>query len=260
MRMVGGAAVAASALLAGCASVAPRPWTDNPSGSSLASLVVDRVVCEIRHAQDYPALQDQNYIAAAVLTLKAEDAGSITPALSFIHPRAVEGTSNTLGIGGELSQTRARRFTQSFIVDARTIQAAAGCENTRGAELTGDLRLSEIAHAGLHLLDGQAMGVTWADDEGKKLDHPEFAAMIEFVIKRSVNGGPAIVRKKFEGPGGASLLAVSRTDTDTLDIAFSPAAADLARGVTAEGAKEKAVKSARSLLNTQILRDINPRR
>lgn len=226
IRPAGAAAVAVSMLLSACAGVPTLDIGARESARQTVSQVIDHIACEIAKADQKQFLDSYGYIATIQLTMKAEDAGGATPSLNFINPLRVAGTSQTTSIGGELSRTRLRTYTQTFSVVIKKIEETRACKPGKPANaLAGDLGINDVISAGVGSIDDHKPIIISAPvGDSVPLGIGAFGSNIQFTLKRSINGGPTWIRTHFRGPnGGNGLFNLSRTDTDILYIAFAPA-------------------------------------
>ena len=266
-------AAAACALLCtvACAGV-PRMQeiSQHPNSSREVTAIVRHVLCEVARARDVslstpatlPNARSLNeYYVAYNLSIRVEDSAALTPALNWIDPLSVGGTSAVTSVGGELSRGRLRTFVQSATIQVKQISTgeycpAVGAEQPRVEnELAGSLGLVDVVTSGLEairtlpaaprpLQETTAAPAPPATDKPSPVagaarpaasvkDPPSsiagatstmaFGSTIQFAYRRALNGARQMNRTSFRGPSGSSgLFGGSRTDTDQLIIGFAP--------------------------------------
>jgi hypothetical protein len=219
--------VSSALLLCGCSTVPVlslnKPIEGNNQGK--VTRTIDHIACELAKVKEaHPAFA--RYAAAAQLTIKIENSGGISPSLDFIKPLAKEGTSRTIGIGASYAQGSAKTFTQNFVFITEGLTSSDCRTADDPFAMAGDLGLEEVVVAGLNAVSDDQGGVKWASwSKGDIATASEFGSTITFTTTLAANGGPTLVKKKFEGFGGGDgLLNASHLGTDTLVIAFAPVA------------------------------------
>jgi hypothetical protein len=208
-------------LLGGCAAVVPNfDIPANESGPTIKS-ISRRITCELaglieRDNRLRSALLIADIDVALQLNLTVNDTGGVSPSLSYISgPFA-------FGLGGTLSQSREQNFTQKFYYSLRTLQQEAYYAATQNSDLAtcwatdtnlaGELGLRKTVE-----LAFTAQHVAW---DSKLADDGAFGGYVNFVVTKSVNGGPTWTLTSFTGPG-SNLGSFSEVNTDKLTFAFA---------------------------------------
>jgi hypothetical protein len=225
--------------------------------SVTVSDIMDEVACELAASQALAAeagkTSDQrHFIATANLLLQVDESAGVTPNVSSITPYAVSGTNLTASLGAELTSTKQRTFSSTFVIDVSALNdpAAGGFDRktacravttptsttmtraSRGhgaTRLEGDLGLEDIINAGVQSFDARRYVVDWAGKDGSlgasAKNMPSFGSTIQFTLRKSISSfGPTWTLRRFKGPssGNAGLVNGFHTDTNKLVITFAP--------------------------------------
>ena len=260
MKRFTAAALAAALALSGCAGV-PQVGLDMKSAAATGipqsvtvSDIMDEVACELvaSKALAGETVNHRHFIATANLLLQVDESAGVTPNLNSISPYAVSGTNLTTSLGAELTSTKQRTFSSTFVIDVSALQDAAhggfdpktACRSVTTAtsatatraspgngatRLEGDLGLEDIINTGVQSFETRHYVVDW-DEENSDLgsdqkNTPSFGSTIQFTLRKSIsNLGPTWTLRRFKGPGGgnAGLVNGSHTDTNKLVITFAP--------------------------------------
>lgn len=209
-------------LVAGCATVVPNfDIPVNEYGPTIHS-ISRRVSCELvqlieRGDGISDALLGDDIDVAVQLNLTVNDAGGLSPSLTYSN------VPFAFGVSGTLSQSREQNFTQKFYYSLRALRKEAQvvkqtmngdlakCWDT-DTNLSGELgfrKTVELAFTSQHV------------DWGKKLsDDGVFGGYVNFVVTKSVSGGPTWTLTNFTGTG-SNLGSLSEVNTDKLTFAFA---------------------------------------
>jgi hypothetical protein len=220
-RVLARASVLSAVFLSGCASVVPNfdipVDEDGPTIHSISRRVTCELVQLIERGDGISdALLGDDIDVAVQLNLTVNDGGGISPSLTY------SAAPFAFGLGGTLSQAREQNFTQKFYYSMRALRKEARAERNLGGDLSecwpidtnlaGELglrRTVELAFTSQHV------------DWGKKLsDDGVFGGYVNFVVTKSVNGGPTWTLTSFTGPG-SNLGSFSEVNTDKLTFAFA---------------------------------------
>jgi hypothetical protein len=221
-----------AANLAGCAV----PAFDVPydkTGSPTAYSIVKRIECELADLvrkdengtyiyQQAPFLINEDYDAAAIISLEVNDTGGLTPAVSAISPFTA-ATSFAFSAGGTLQEARDQTFTENlyfsmstFISNLKRDPEAYQCVPT-DTNLSGNLGIKNIVDLASR---SPYTDSTQTLTGGKGV----FGGTVQFTVTEGISAtGPTWTLTHFTGPGG--LVGLSHVNTDKLTIAFGPAPA-----------------------------------
>lgn len=234
---------------------------------SETALILNEVVCEIMGTgANFSTLQENKYFIVVQLLRKAEDSTGLTPSLNFIDPLDIAGTSQTAVIGGEITNGRLRQFNLNFVIEASELKAESCDQAGRNASaggLSGNIGLADVIAAGLDS-KLQPPGVLYATLDGKNYSKsPVFGSTVQFTLKRAINGGPTWTKVNFKGPNGANgLVNTGRTETNQLQIAFSPIPVpkgdkSLMTMIEIDANKFAALREAQQLIQQMTLQNLN---
>jgi hypothetical protein len=220
------AALSLFSSLSGCAV----PQFDVPQsrvGLPTARSIVSRIECELLDMvrddrEGDPAslhrlfLLNGDYEVEAILSLDVNDAGGLSPSLSYIDP--LKGaTSFVFGANATLSETREHNFTENLQFSFRDLFVRWKADNRlfscpeAETNLAGELGLKQFVAlaASSHNLD-ESIGL------GSK---GPFGGSVQFIVTKNLSAiGPTWTLTHFKGPGGAAL---SEINTDKLTVAFA---------------------------------------
>lgn len=208
-------------LLSNCAAVVPNfDIPSNEYGPTIKS-ISRRVTCELaglieRNDGLSSALLIDDVVVAVQLNLTVNDTGGVSPSLSYINgPFA-------FGLGGTVSQSREQNFTQKFYYSIRSIKKEADDFKSMGGNLADcwatDTNLA--GELGLRRTVELAFTSQHVDWDKKLADDGVFGGYVNFVVTKSVNGGPTWTLTSFTGPG-SNLGSLSEVNTDKLTFAFA---------------------------------------
>ncbi|WFU42150.1 hypothetical protein QA640_06615 [Bradyrhizobium sp. CB82] len=211
-----------SAILSGCASVVPNfdipSDQDGPTIHSISRRVSCELVQLIERGDAVSAiLLGDDMDVAVQLNLTVNDTGGLSPSLSYAN------APFAFGLGGTLSQSREQNFTQKYYYSTRALQKEAAEVRKLGGNLAecwptdtnlaGELGLRRTVELAL---TGQ--NIAW--DKKLSDDGGVFGGYVNFVVTKSVNGGPTWTLTSFTGPG-SNLGSFSEVNTDKLTFAFA---------------------------------------
>jgi hypothetical protein len=222
----------------GCAAIPSQfdvPYSN--SGVPLANSIVQRVRCELAELvrddikPEYnrrATLMEYDYHASMLLSLDANETGSLTPSLSF--PYSVI----SLNITPSIKSSRQDQINYNLKYSMRDIYdqwkrdpASFLCPDPN-TNLSGNLGIREKVSSALNLDD--LAYTTEAQPTGGI-----FSGIINFTATKSIDqAGPTWTLTHFTGPG--PLMSASRVNTNTLTFGF-------AGGVNANKPYTKSVRS-----------------
>jgi hypothetical protein len=242
--------VGACAGVPGLDEISSAQATTDPNRRTEINVIVDQIRCEVGRARAVmqqraqaagQASEFEEFWVAYSLTVKISDEGALTPSVSVIHPLPAASTSESNTLGGAARRTRTRSFTHSGSFPVTDVGLCM--EDVGRSDLTSDLGLTEVVATGISALNQLPRPAISSEASGSPkppasyggLGVPSFASTIEFVESGSINGGRQITRVRYRGPSGSNgLFALSRTDTNTLNIAFARGSGGAARALEEE--------------------------
>jgi hypothetical protein len=192
------------------------------SGVPLANSIVQRIRCELAELvrddikptyNRRPTLLEYDYHASMLLSLDANETGSLTPSLNFPYSVVSFNVTPSLKTSRQDQINYNLKYSMRDIYDQwRKNPASFACPDPN-TNLAGNLGIREKVSSALNLDD--LAYTTEAQPTGGI-----FSGIINFTATKSINqAGPTWTLTHFTGPG--AFLSASQVNTDKLTFGFA---------------------------------------
>ncbi|WP_289016290.1 hypothetical protein [uncultured Methylobacterium sp.] len=192
------------------------------TGVPLANSVVQRIRCELAELVQDEALPlynrratllEYDYYASMLLSLDANDTGSLTPSLTFPHSGFSFNVTPSLKLSRQDQINYSLRYSMREIYDQwKQDKRRFACPDP-DTNLAGNLGIREKVSSALNLSD-------LAYTTSAKPSEGVFSGIINFTATKSINQiGPTWTLTHFSGPG--AFISASEVNTDKLSFGFA---------------------------------------